>query len=157
MFAAYRDLLRLRKASPALRRGTLTDLVANETVYAYLRQHGTERVVVALNLGKAPAEVPLPPEVSGAAERLYGEARWVAAPGGPRLETAGASRPRSSDWLDRAAPVAPYERPAAGPAPRRPRSYRAALVSSGGSLASGERMNGASPVTDQYSRAGPRG
>ena len=40
VFAAYRDLLRVRKAAPSLRGGTLTDLVTNETVYAYLRQRG---------------------------------------------------------------------------------------------------------------------
>jgi neopullulanase len=85
VFAAYRDLLRLRKATPSLRGGTLTDLVATETVYAYTRQRENERVVVALNLGKAPAEVMLPPDISGPAERLYGEARWFDAPGGPRL------------------------------------------------------------------------
>jgi neopullulanase len=85
VFAAYRDLLRLRKATPSLRGGTLTDLVATETVYAYTRQRENERVVVAFNLGKAPAEVMLPPDISGPAERLYGEARWFDAPGGPRL------------------------------------------------------------------------
>jgi neopullulanase len=86
VFATYRELLRLRKATPSLRGGTLTDLVANESVYAYLRQRGNERVLVALNLGKASTEVVLPPGVSGAAERLYGEARWFDAPSGPRLE-----------------------------------------------------------------------
>jgi glycosidase len=86
LFAAYRELLQLRKATPALRRGTLTDLVANENIYVYLRQHEAERVVVALNLGKAPAEAPLPSGLSGPAERLYGAARWIDAPGGPRLE-----------------------------------------------------------------------
>jgi hypothetical protein len=54
-------------------------------VYAWLRQHEAERVVVALNLAKTPAEVALPPETSGAAERLYGEARWADASAGPRL------------------------------------------------------------------------
>jgi glycosidase len=91
VFVAYRDLLRLRKASPALRRGTLTDLVADENVYVYLRQHGAERVVVALNLGKDPAEVSLPPGVAGATERLFGEVRWFDAPSGPRLALPGAS------------------------------------------------------------------
>ena len=86
MFAAYQDLLRLRKATPSLRGGTLNDLVTNDTVYAYLRQRGNERVLVALNLGKAPTEVVLPPDISGPAERLYGEAQWFDAPGGPRLE-----------------------------------------------------------------------
>jgi glycosidase len=91
IFTTYHDLLRLRKSSPALRRGTLTDLIATETVYAYLRQHGAERVVVALNLGKAAAEVALPPELSGGAERLYGQPRWIDAPGGPRLGLPGES------------------------------------------------------------------
>jgi glycosidase len=91
LFATYRELLRLRKSSPALRRGTLTELVATETIYAYLRQQGTERLVVALNLGKAPAEVPLPPEVSGTTERLWGEGRWLDAPGGANLELPGES------------------------------------------------------------------
>jgi glycosidase len=86
LFAAYRELLQLRKATPALRRGTLTDLVAHENIYVYLRQYQAERVVVALNLGKAPAEAPLPSGLSGPAERLYGTARWIDAPGGPRLE-----------------------------------------------------------------------
>jgi neopullulanase len=91
IFATYRALLHLRKSSPALRRGTLTELVVNEAVYAYLRQHETERLVVALNLGKTPAEVVLPAEVSGAAERLSGEARWLDATGHPRLKLPGES------------------------------------------------------------------
>ncbi len=91
LFATCRDLLRLRKTCAALRRGTLTELVANETIYAYLRRHGTERLVVALNLGPNPVEVTLPPEVSGAAQRLAGEGRWIAVPGRPRLELRGES------------------------------------------------------------------
>ncbi len=91
LFAAYRDLLRLRKALPALRRGTLTDLVASEKVYVYLRHIGDESVLVALNLGKDAAEVPLPTEPSGAAERLYGEARWVDTPRGPLIALPGES------------------------------------------------------------------
>ena len=78
-------------ATPALRRGTLTDLVADQTVYAYLRQHEAERVVVALNLGRAPAEVPLPSGISGPAENLYGAARWTDGPGGARLRLAAES------------------------------------------------------------------
>jgi glycosidase len=86
IFNTYHDLLRLRKATRALSRGTLIDLVANETVFAYLRQLGDECIVVALNLGKAPATVPFPTELSGTAERLYGEGRWVDVQPGPRLE-----------------------------------------------------------------------
>jgi glycosidase len=85
LFSTYHELLRLRKAIPALRRGALVDLVANETVYACLRQHEADRVVVALNLGKSRAEVRLPAELSGATERLYGEASWLNGPGGLRL------------------------------------------------------------------------
>jgi glycosidase len=91
LFATYRDFLRLRKARAALRRGTLTELVATPTIYAYLREHGSERLVVALNLGPSPAEAAIPPEISGAAERLGGEGRWVDIPGGSRLELAGES------------------------------------------------------------------
>ncbi len=91
LFAAYRDLLRLRKASPALRRGTLTDLVANETVYVYLRQIRDEHVIVALNLGKTPAKVPMPPDLSGPVERLYGDPQWDDTPRGSRLELPGES------------------------------------------------------------------
>jgi glycosidase len=86
LFTTYRDLLRLRKATRALRQGTLTDLAASDTIYAYMRQHGDERVVIALNLEAKPAEVSLPPEAAGRAERLYGEARWVETPSGPGVE-----------------------------------------------------------------------
>jgi glycosidase len=86
VYAVYRDLLSVRKASLSLRGGTLTDLVANETVFAYLRQRENERVVVALNLAKAPADVILPSGISGPAERLYGEAQWFDAASGLRLE-----------------------------------------------------------------------
>jgi glycosidase len=86
VFATYRELLRLRKATPALRRGTLTELVASETVYAYLRQYENERIVVALNVGNTRAQVLLPPETAGLAERVYGDAHWFNGPGGVRLE-----------------------------------------------------------------------
>jgi glycosidase len=85
LFAVYRDLLRLRKATPALRRGSLTDLATDATTYVYLRRYEGERVVVALNLGKTPAELPIPAELSGAIEPLYGEARWSDVADGPRL------------------------------------------------------------------------
>jgi neopullulanase len=85
IFAAYRDLLRLRKATPALRRGVLTDLMANESVYAYLRHYESQRVLVALNVGETTAEVVLPPELSPAAGWLYGEGRWFNSSGGARL------------------------------------------------------------------------
>ena len=48
-------------------------------------------MIVALNLAKGPARVPIPADLPGTAERLYGEARWAAAPGGPHLELPGES------------------------------------------------------------------
>jgi glycosidase len=91
IFATYRELLRLRKASPALRRGSLIDQIADGSIYVYLRQHGSDRAVVALNVGKAPADVPLPAEVVGPLESLYGEAQCFEAPGGARLRVPGES------------------------------------------------------------------
>ena len=40
IFATYREVLRVRKASPALRRGNLTDLFVDESNYVYLRNTG---------------------------------------------------------------------------------------------------------------------
>ena len=39
IYSTYRELLRLRKATPALRRGTLTDLAVGETLYVYEREY----------------------------------------------------------------------------------------------------------------------
>ena len=91
LYTTYRELLQVRKNSSALRRGTLKDLVASESVYIYLRQHETESVIVAMNLAKGPAEVPLPPEAAGASTRLYGDARRVDTPAGPRIALPGES------------------------------------------------------------------
>ena len=95
LFATYRNLLTLRKNSPALRRGTLKDLVANESVYAYMREHEADRMIVALNLAKGPAEITLPPEAAGATERLYGDGRWVDTRCRPSYHCYPANRPRS--------------------------------------------------------------
>ena len=74
-----------RRSSP---RGTLTDLIAGETLYVYEGEYQGEGVVVGLNLGKSAATVALPIRagVSGLPERLFGEVRWVAKPDGHRLE-----------------------------------------------------------------------
>src|SRR5262249_22396459 len=86
LFATYRALLHLRKSSLALRRGTLTELVARGAASPSRRQPGTGRLAAAWTLGGVPARVPLPPEVSGAADRLLGEAGGIAPPARPRLE-----------------------------------------------------------------------
>ncbi len=50
----YRDLLALRRATPALHRGSYRGLDAPEGVFAFERCHGDERVQVALNFSDAP-------------------------------------------------------------------------------------------------------
>jgi alpha-glucosidase len=56
----YRQLIALRRTTPALSRGTYRRLNAPPEVLAYERQHGDSRVVVALNFGDAPVRVELP-------------------------------------------------------------------------------------------------
>jgi alpha-glucosidase len=51
MLALHRDLLRLRRAHPALAVGTMTMIEAEGDVLAFARSFGDERIVVALNLG----------------------------------------------------------------------------------------------------------
>lgn len=52
----------LRKAHPALRRGTFTALHADNRhgVYAFLRQHATEEIAIILNNGEEPYSVHVP-------------------------------------------------------------------------------------------------
>jgi cyclomaltodextrinase len=52
-------LAKARAAHEALRRGDFTTLVASGPIYAYLRTAGSDRVVVALNAGGAPAKASL--------------------------------------------------------------------------------------------------
>jgi neopullulanase len=59
LHAYYRKLTRARHASPALRTGTFRALHADGMQYAYARSGGGEDFVVALNAGKADAEVPI--------------------------------------------------------------------------------------------------
>lgn len=49
--AMYRDLCRMRRDTPALRRGSLTflDVTREDAVLAYFREHGRSRVLVVLN------------------------------------------------------------------------------------------------------------
>jgi glycosidase len=91
LFTAYRELLSLRKATPALRRGALTDLASSDTIYAYLRKYESERVVVALNVGNTPADVKLPAGVSRTGVRLHGEGQWIEGDGSPRITMPGES------------------------------------------------------------------
>ena len=55
----YKRLLAARRASPALRHGTFAWLPSSADVLAYERQEGGDRRVVLVNLGGAPAAVPI--------------------------------------------------------------------------------------------------
>ena len=59
MLHLYRDLLAARRASPALRRGTVRLLDAPGDVLAYERVSGEDRRLVLVNFGEQPADVPL--------------------------------------------------------------------------------------------------
>jgi alpha-glucosidase len=59
MLHLYRDLLALRRRSPALRRGSLHLRDAPDDVLAYEREWGGDRRLVLVNFGDREAEVPL--------------------------------------------------------------------------------------------------
>ncbi len=50
----------LRKARPALRRGSYVSLLAHDDVHVHLRQHGDESVVVALNTARSDRRITIP-------------------------------------------------------------------------------------------------
>jgi alpha-glucosidase len=60
MLHLYRDLLAARRASPALRRGTVRLHEAPEDVLAYERVSSEDRRLVLVNFGERPVDVPLP-------------------------------------------------------------------------------------------------
>jgi neopullulanase len=53
----FKRCIALRKAHPALRRGTFTILDARGSTFVYCRQQGDETLVIALNTGTQPAAV----------------------------------------------------------------------------------------------------
>jgi alpha-glucosidase len=59
MLHLYRDLLAARRASPALRRGTMRLRDAPGDVLAYERAAGDDRRLVLVNFSEVPADVPL--------------------------------------------------------------------------------------------------
>ncbi len=70
----YRDLLELRRTTPALERGSWRALDAPDGVLAYERRHGDSRVIVALNFGAEPCAAGLPPaRVLGGLPTRHGE------------------------------------------------------------------------------------
>jgi neopullulanase len=59
LLADVRRAIALRRAYPALRRGTLILLAVTEDAYAFARCHEGDVVVVALNRGNTPAHLSL--------------------------------------------------------------------------------------------------
>ena len=57
MLALYRRLIALRRAQPALHRGSYEALEAGSEVLAYARESDGQRLVVVLNFGGTPAPV----------------------------------------------------------------------------------------------------
>jgi alpha-glucosidase len=60
LLSLYRALLRLRRREPALSIGACTEITAHGRVLSYLRSHGARRLVVSLNLGATPVNMPVP-------------------------------------------------------------------------------------------------
>jgi glycosidase len=60
MWTWTRDWLALRRAHPALRRGTMVDLHADPNVNVYARRDPTETIVIAFNRAAEPATAPIP-------------------------------------------------------------------------------------------------
>jgi alpha-glucosidase len=59
VLAWYHALLHLRRRSPALTEGRYRTLDAGHDVFAYAREHGTERLVIVLNMADAPRDAAL--------------------------------------------------------------------------------------------------
>jgi glycosidase len=60
LFNFYRELIALRRASPALTLGRYEADRVDSRVWTFQRVHGSERVMVAINYGDEPARVALP-------------------------------------------------------------------------------------------------
>ncbi len=61
MLALFRQLTRLRRETLALNVGSYVPLeTGSRNVYAYLREHGGDRILITLNFGDEPEEINLP-------------------------------------------------------------------------------------------------
>jgi glycosidase len=61
LLSLYRRALRVRKAEPALRRGSYRELAAPEPVFAFARtEPGAAEVFVAINTSTQPVSIALP-------------------------------------------------------------------------------------------------
>jgi alpha-glucosidase len=59
IYNLYRRLSLARRRSPALNRGTYRPIVATGDTLLYVRSHGSQRILVALNLGREPSRIAL--------------------------------------------------------------------------------------------------
>jgi len=82
LLALHRELLALRRRTPALHRGGYrTHEASDDGLYAYWRSHGDQRVLVALNFGPEPRTLPVPAD----ARRRLGTATGAALAEDPRV------------------------------------------------------------------------
>ena len=96
LLSTWRRLLRLRRESPALRRGAQGPLERRGEVLAWSRQHAGEALLVFLDLGASPSDHALPPgrwEVAFSTARPEGGAHegslWLGVEEGLILRRAG--------------------------------------------------------------------
>ena len=61
----YKRLIELRQSEPALTAGTYRAAPAEGNILAYMREHGSRRFLVVLNLGAEPAEFRVPEDIGG--------------------------------------------------------------------------------------------
>ena len=81
-------LIALRKREPALRRGDFAELLARDSVYAFLRGSGEDRILVVLNGSDRPREFAMP-----IGERKWTDCGLEAMIAGGVLKTAGGEAP----------------------------------------------------------------
>jgi alpha-glucosidase len=104
----YRNLIRIRRAEPALQRGSYRRLQQGPGVLGYLREHDGDRIVVLLNFDSRPRTALLPTgitwkvlaasahrpgdRIAGGTLQLDADAVLVAKAGAPQARTIGAER-----------------------------------------------------------------
>ncbi|MFH1329712.1 MAG: glycoside hydrolase family 13 protein [Actinomycetota bacterium] len=87
---AFRSLVLLRREHPVLRWGAYRHLAAEGTVYAFRRDLGADRLVVALNAGDASAGITVP-WTSGSEELCWGRGKTRSEGGSLHFELPGRS------------------------------------------------------------------
>jgi alpha-glucosidase len=77
MLSLYRELIRIRTGSEALRRGSYRFVSASDDVFVFERAAGSDRWLVAANFSAEPrtAELPAPGRITASTHAGRGEAR----------------------------------------------------------------------------------